>query len=90
MHTDAKNLVEKGTLDVKGAVVEIEWYGVKPDKARTINVSNLPPGMDNDMIRLYFESSRLKGGPVDHVEHSEESRAANVCFRDAEGNTFPN
>ena len=88
---DAQQLIEEGTLDMKGAVVAVDWYEDKQagasdiDDTRTIVVSGLPSDVDEEDIQMYFENRRQKGGPVEKVERDEESGTAVVCFQDCEG-----
>ena len=76
---------------MKGEVVTVNWYEDKPGHAsdivdtRTIIVSGLPSDVDEEDIQMYFENRRQKGGPVEKVEHDEESGTAVVCFEESEG-----
>ena len=56
------------------------------EKTRTILVQNIPPFMDEEVLELFFESKKKKGGgPVKHVKLDREKNWAIVEFLEPEG-----
>jgi hypothetical protein len=57
----------------------------KPFTSYAITVDNVA-GLSDDLLMLYFESSRQSnGGLVKCVSRNEDGKAAVVCFNDKKG-----
>ena len=57
-----------------------------PKKTRTILVQKIPPSVDEEIIELFFESTKKKGGgPVKQVKLVREKNWATVEFCEPEG-----
>ncbi|XP_073408011.1 protein mono-ADP-ribosyltransferase PARP14-like isoform X2 [Dendrobates tinctorius] len=57
---------------------------VKPlEETRSIRAEGLPPKTEEDHLIMYFESSKVGGGPVDKATMIPEEEAAVVTFCDA-------
>ncbi|XP_046313880.1 protein mono-ADP-ribosyltransferase PARP14 [Marmota monax] len=54
------------------------------EATKTIRVENLPPGIDDYQLQLFFENPRNGGGSVAHVECFPEESAALIEFCDRE------
>lgn len=56
------------------------------ERTKVVRVENLPPGVDDYQLQLYFESPFTGGGRVTHVECFPEESSALVEFSDSKGN----
>ncbi|XP_077129474.1 protein mono-ADP-ribosyltransferase PARP14-like isoform X2 [Ranitomeya variabilis] len=57
---------------------------VKPlEETRSIRAEGLPPKTEEDHLIIYFESSKVGGGPVDKAKMIPEEEAAVITFCDA-------
>ncbi|KAK7828036.1 hypothetical protein U0070_013662 [Myodes glareolus] len=53
------------------------------ERTKVVRVENLPPGVDDYQLQLYFESPFNGGGRVTHVEHFPEESSALVEFSES-------
>jgi hypothetical protein len=73
--------------------IEIEEYyppvldqSEELEETTAIRVVNLPPGVSEEQIELFFENRKKSGGgDVDRVEYDEDTNSAVVWFIDASG-----
>lgn len=72
-----RSKVSKRALD--GARLSLEQV----ECTDTIMVGNLPPNLTDDLLTLYFESSRSGGGDVMAVNRLSQ-RLAKVFFKDVQ------
>lgn len=57
---------------------------VENQEERTVEVLNLPPNVDQELLALYFENKRRSGGgPLVSVE--KRGHRATVVFKETEG-----
>lgn len=57
---------------------------VEEPQERTVEVLGLPPGVDEDLLHLYFENKRRSGGgPL--VSFEKKGDSALLVFEEAEG-----
>ena len=54
----------------------------------SVIVSGLSLDASHDFVKLYFESPRSGGGPVDTVHFTEKRGQAVVVFNNAKGNLY--
>ena len=56
------------------------------EKTTTILVQNIPQSLDEEVLELFFESKRKKGGgPVKHINLDREKNWAIIEFSEPEG-----
>ena len=56
------------------------------EKTNIILVQNIPPSLDEEVLELFFESKKKKGGgPVKHVKLDREKNWAIIEFYEPEG-----
>lgn len=56
------------------------------EETKTVRVENLPPGVDDYQLQLFFENPLHGGGRVAHIECFPEESSALVEFCDRKGN----
>ena len=82
----AQRVLGHGNIKVAGKPVTVSPYNPIPEVQDTILVTGIPGNIEQDMIEMYFESTkRSGGGKIAKIVTNFPKEEAVITFEDAAG-----